>query len=605
MRQLYLNENSVQEIQKKIDAQPWLKKAYEEMIRYCDEELLNLPDDYLEERHGASARKIGAKSAALYTAYLLTGKESYLTKAIRVYEVALDYDLDFYYSLNKHLSMGDATLCMAITYDFLYDHLDEVQREKAEKLTWELANWLHTDDCAWGLPHSMVSSCNHNCVHYGALGVAGMVFDNEEWLAHGKERVDAFLEHCMDKTGYITEGLGYAGYGLHTGILFCEAYKKYTGVQLLDIPNTMNLFMAHCLPELGKTLRIGDDRNGGSMLAPMYLMSRYKNAAGLYLVNQFEEHRGDYFSTRSDDMMSSFVYPFLFLFANETLDLKTPIEANLPLTNIFECGRVMTRSAWEDPMAYYLAITSGENHHYGHNHADKGCFSIHALGEEFYIDPGKETREGRGHNIMQINGVDQRFGDSRAEMLKVEDTKDSLYVVCDTMEAYDYNADALLAISRRNFFYVKGETPFLVIRDDMQTEKTIEVESFFEFMMHTAPGNDIIVKDNYMEITGKNHKNTCRTSFVYPEHVDVKISDEVRNFYNYGKEICATNCFKEAIASCTSYNPFLTTVITFAKAGEPQPVIITTGSVHDMTITVEQNGEKKSVHVSRFEIKQI
>lgn len=603
MRHLFIRENTVEKLKNKIKESSWLGEINRAMIQYS-RELLGTPKEYLEEKKGTTARTMGGKIGTLYTAWLLTEEKNYLQKAKEMFLTASkEKDFAFYYGLNGHLAVGDAALSLAVCYDFLYEYLSEEERNHAEQLLIDLADWLHTCNSTWGLPHYGVSSCNHNSVHYAGMGMCGMLFDRQEWIDHAVMREKEFLKYAADATGYITEGVGYANYGLTTAILFCEAYKTYSGVQLLDLPLTMNQFIGHTLPLPGQLLKINDHGNGGQMMPQLYLMNRYHNAAGMGLVYEYEKAKQTFFTAKDGNMGGGMVFPFVFLFADATLELKSCIEEQVPLTQKFASGRVMTRTAWEDPMAIHVSVNSGKCHHFGHNHSDKGSFTIYGLGEEFLIDVGNGCKEGRGHNIMMINGIDQLYGESEGEILKIEEEEDFLYVVCDTIRSYEYTPKSLLGISRRNILFVKKPFPFLIIRDDMQVERPIEEKQFFEFMMHTAKGNELRVLDGAVEITGQNHGNRCRLQFVYPKQVNTSISREIRTNISYNKRCCSTDQFEEAIASCSGYNPFLTTVITFAKYGEDFPVVVADGDGFDMSISVSDEREDIHVHVTRYEMK--
>ncbi len=602
MRKIFARENLCDEIREKTATLVWLQEAYDKMLEVSDD-LLAVPDNtYLQNPLGYTARTIGGKVGALYTTWVATSEERYLSKAIKMFMEAVEAGFDFYFKMNHHLAIGDAALAISVSYSLLYDQLNENQRLSAEKIITELAHWLHTEDSTWGLPSKSVTSCNHNCVHYGALGICGMILENEEWLSHGLDRVKGYIKFASDETGYIPESLSYHNYGMQTCVIFCEAYKEITGIQLLDKPALANQFIAHMLPTPGECLKLNDHGSDMNLLPQLYYMNRHDNAAGMYLIWQHERANGEYFSHYPSNMKGGFVYPFIYMFANTAVIPKSPVECGTPLTQIFECGRVMTRTAWEDERAIYLSITCGYNDHSGHNHADKGGFNIYGLGEDFLVDVGKDTNEDRSHNIMMINGIGQPKGVSRGEILTVEDKKDSLFVVCDTTHSYVYTPSTLLGMARRNIIFVKEPIPYLIIRDDMQVERAKEEEQFYEFMMHTKKGNRFVVDDKSIEIIGQKYGNKCRLSFVYPQRVDVKISDEKRYNIAYRQSICCTDFYEEAIASTTSYNPFMTTVITFANAGEEYPIITTDGTVHDLNIMVEKDGIKSLAHVTRFNI---
>lgn len=610
MRRVFCDEEQLTAMMhNKTEKLDWLKPVYNRMIEVSNILLDTSAKEWFavnpvtKAAYGTTARRIGGKIGALYTSWLLTEEKKYLTKAISIFDEAIHRDFDYYHSINQHLSVGDAVLAISLSYNFLYDHLKEEQKKQSEKTLRSLAYWLHTDNCTWGLPQSTVTSCNHNCVHYGALGLCGLLLEEEEWLVHGKERVQAFLTHCADKTGYVTEGFSYLNYGHLTAILFCEMYHQIYGEQLYDMPETINQLLAQTLPTPGNMLKLNDHGvSVENMLTQVYLASRYKNAAALYIINEYEKTIGQYFSDWDMDMSGGFVYPFIYIFADENLVPQKPSECNTALTQIFESGRVMTRTAWDDPMAFHVSVSSGHCFHSGHNHADKGSFTIYGLGEEFLIDVGALTNEGRSHNIMMINGVSQMFGISEGKILEVRDTEESLFVACDTLKSYVYTPKSLLGMARRNFLFVKKPFPFLVIRDDMQVEWSGHDEQFFEFMMHTQKGNTIDLSSSAVEIMGQNYGNKCKLNFVYPENVEVTLSKENRMNLSYGRQIASSGLFEEAIASCKAYNPFMTTVVTFAENGKDFPIVTTEGTPMDLHITVKNSDKECNVKVERYNI---
>lgn len=610
MRRVFCDEDQLMTImQRKIEKADWLKSVYSRMLEVSNMLLDTNEKEWFavnpvtQKAYATTARRIGGKIGALYTSWLLTREKKYLTKAIDIFDVALHRDFAYYHSLNNHLSVGDATLTLSLSYNFLYNHLQKEQKEQSEKLLRNMADWLHTDNCPWGLPQSTVTSCNHNSIHYGALGLCGLLLEEEEWVQHGKDRVRAFLSHCADKTGFITEGFSYLNYGHLTAILFCEAYHHIYGEQLYDMPKTINQLLAQSLPVPGKMLKLND--HGASvenMLTQIYLSNRYKNAAALYTIIKYEETIGEYFSDWNMNMSGGFVYPFIYMFVDENLIPQKPSECNTELTQIFESGRVITRTAWDDPMAIHVSMSSGHCFHSGHNHADKGSFTIYGLGEEFLIDVGAATNEGRSHNIMMINGVGQMFGISEGRVLETRDTEESLFVVCDTLKSYEYTPKSLLGIARRNFLFVKKPFPFLVIRDDMQVECPVHEDHLFEFMMHTEKGNIFNLYPSSVEIIGQNYGNKCMLNFVHPENIEINLCKEERSNVSYGRNVISLGLFEEAIASCKAYNPFMTTVITFAEKGKDFPKISISGDPLNMHLKLENGNEECTVDVKRYDM---
>ena len=608
MRRVFCDEEVlIKMIRTKVEQAEWLKPVYERMLEVCDLLLETTEKEWFpinqttKVPYGTTARRIGGKIGALYTAWLMTSYRPYLNKAIDIFREAIQKDLEYYHRINQHLSVGDAVLELSLSYNFLYDYLQEDQKIQCERLLRSMSDWLHTDNCTWGLPEKAVTSCNHNSVHYGALGLCGLLLEEDEWLEHGKERVQAFLCCCADETGFVTEGFSYLNYGHLTSIIFCESYKQIFGEQLYDMPNTINQLLAQTLPTPGKMLKVND--HGASvenMLTQLYLACRYKNAGALYIITEYEKMIGQYFSDWNMDMSGGIVYPFIYIFADENLIPQKPSECDAELTQIFESGRVMTRTAWDDPMAIHVSISSGRCFHSGHNHADKGSFTIYGLGEEFLIDVGASSNEDRAHNIMMINGVGQMFGISEGRILEKRDTKESLFAACDTLKSYVYTPKSLLGMARRNFLFVKTPIPFLVIRDDMQIEWPGYGEHYFEFMMHSQKGNGIITRESSVEIIGQNYGNRCKVEFVCPDNVKVALSEEARTNISYGKPVVSSGLFEEVIASCEAFNPFLTTVITFAEKDEEFPEVMTVGDPLDMSIVLRKNDEECVVKVERY-----
>lgn len=589
-----------QKIAHKIERLDWLRAASAKMYQIADL-ILDTPSDWLDENKGTTARKIGGKIGTLYTVWLLNGDERYLNKAKQIFDQALEKEFDYYYKLNYHLSVGDAVLAITMSFNLLYDHLSDEQREKAVVRLNELADWLYTTDSTWGLPQKSVTSCNHNCVHYGALGLCGLLLENEIWLKRGKERVEAFLEAATDETGYFTEGLSYMNYGNMTAILFCEAYNEVLGVQLYNKESSIRQVVAHMLPKAGEVLKLNDHGESvENMLPQVYLANRVHDAGAMYLINEYETAIGDYFSDWSMDMSGGFVYPFLYMFADETVQPVKPSEYGTPKTQIFEAGRIMTRTAWDDPMAFHVSVSCGHCFHNGHNHADKGAFTVYGMGEEFLIDIGCKSNEDRSHNILMINGIGQPNGRSRGEIREVRDSEDALFVSCDTTRSYIYTPQTLIGMAFRNVLFIKKPFPMLVIRDDVQLERPLDEDQKFEFMMHTRKNNPIRLRENEVEIIGQNYGNRCRLQFVNPAHVDVAISHENRLNRSYGKMIESAPLSEEAIATCYGYNPYLTTVITFAGKNGEYPEITTTGDPLHLSIRADYQGQTKLVNVFRY-----
>ena len=597
-------------IKEKIKEAVWIRNIYENLIKLC-KPLMECTRPFEITAPGvvgSAARAYGAKMAMLITAGEISGEEEYIQKAkdMLLY-AAEEKDVEYYKGLNGHLAVADAAFTYAVCYDLLLKRLDKAEKETVKAAMNELAVFLYECGTTWRLPHSGVTSCNHNSVHHGALGLCAMILGNNEWLDFAIQRVTGYLEFFADKTGYVTEGVSYTYYGLTNAIVFCEAYQNLTGVDLIgryeNMKKVPDQFIEHMLPRYDALLSFNDHTRIIGNSAPfIYLVSRYGCLDGLYLWRKLEEGSKCFGSGIEESYRNGIVFPFILHWANEKMPQVPPSVLNRPLSKIFDSGRCMMRTAWDDEKATLVSFTSGKDMHRGHNHPDQNSFTAYSLGEEFLIDPGSLACDSRSHNIVMVNSIGQYFGCSRGEIKEFNDYGRYVKVTGDATEAYIWEGDNLVGYAVRQLLFIRYPHPVIIVRDDIQTEN--DRENFYEFMMHTLPQNEFYEKDGSVYIKGCNYGNLCRVKMVYPENINIKIYDKVeRNVFHYQKTHDLSKHHKEALISTTGRSPFFTAVITFGENEKDMPDVSCMGNGCSMSLTIDfTDGHSESVDIERFDI---
>lgn len=594
-----------QEILEKIEKQQWMQNVYENMLHIADEFMLmeepfRIPE---ETQNRVAALTYNSRISILITAGKLTGKQTYIQKAIDyLLYVAKHVDLETKW-FHKHLTVADATMGMVICYDLLEDDLTQDQKEIVLSKMNLFATYLYECNTTWGLPHKGVQGCNHNTNHFSALGMAALVLKKEDWLEKAIGRVEKYLIGCADDTGYIPEGISYNCYGMTNSIIFSEYLKIVTGKDLIaNMPSLEHMtqqLIEHSLPRVYRYLALSDNFGQvGNSLAPVYLASRLKDETALYLWYESEAKQGSYGSSSDMDFSTGPVFPFILAWADENLKMTSPGTANRPLSHKFTCGRAMARTAWDDEFATAISVTCGYDFHRGHNQPDQGSFTIYSEGEDFIIDPGRAARLDRCHSGLFVNGYGQHMGISHGEMLAFEDNGQSVHIVADITESINW--ESLVGFARRNFLFVRYPIPMLIIRDDIQTENDMVNDNKALFI--TRYENEVQTYENYIDIIGEHHQNKCRIQVVYPEKVTTSKIDEITEVIHVEKDQPRKGSYKECSIQTHARNPYFTTVITFAKNGCEFPNISSTGTWDNLDIVVENDKDKVEVKVERFDL---
>jgi len=481
-----------------------------------------------------------------------------------------------------HLQVSDATQGMVLGYDLVYPLLSNQEQklvlDEIEKFADELTHHKST----WGMDAPGVLSCNHNSVHYGALGLAALtlwnsdIAERKQWLQRAIGRVDGYLASFIDKTGYGTEGHHYFAYGLGGSSVFSWALKRSNGPDLIAQNPTVALaadqVLWKLLPFEGRMLALNDNNEIPSDVASMAGALTYQKPhqlwAWLQSVNQ----------SNASHLLAGFgnttyTAPFLFMWGNEPLEPKSPKDVNLPLGHHFESGRVFLRSSWEGVDAAHFSMTSGYDFHRGHDQQDENSVTFYAFGEGFLIDPQYQPERSEAHTTLRIQGAEQIKGGD-GNIAKYREDEFGALVVGQAENAYDFD-QVVVGYATRKSYFVRGPVPYLVFRDDAQVEHDRSGEYVARYI--TYPKNKIIADGKAVKIKGQRGKSSAKL-MVFSEGEQIQIvEDDIQNkkFVNRGTTYAYAKYLRRASVTVDAVNPkFLSILVPFKDENDLPDVTV-------------------------------
>lgn len=283
----------------------------------------------------------------------------------------------------------------AITYDWIYDALDDAQRARygnalAGWLTWytgeaaiTLKNGAWDYNQTWGPSHlnTMHSRDAITQKLLISLAIAGAPTEHQDqarqFLTSWATRIPRDCIPAFDAMGGSwSESHGHGSYGPIAVIPYAfEAWRTATG---------QNLFVAGkswgFLPEMSRWLtylrvpyvdrHAFIDDGGGDRF------SGFANSAPLIaraLRDPLAQWQADQAAAGNEYRYATWQR---VVFADPTQPAKSPAELKLPLGYLFVgAGHVFMRSSWDDPNATWAFFGAGP-HRVGHQHDDEGSFII-------------------------------------------------------------------------------------------------------------------------------------------------------------------------------------------------------------------------------------
>jgi hypothetical protein len=400
---------------------------------------------------------------------------------------------------------GDAGRLMAAVYDWLYNGLNEAQRDRIrgallEKVVtrvrgdYEFHWWATAYRCNW------CGVCN------SGIGLTGLALLTEnpqltDIVAESYNRINSMFNELGVDGGW-QEGGGYWNYGVHTSTFFADALKRATNSKynlfenerLKNNPATFPLYIS--LP--GRKSINFEDSGGGGYIGNTHLINKLatetNNGEAAWYSEQFLGSGNDIFDI---------IWP--------KPEIK-PVAPSNPSKHFRTIDWWVLRSDFNDPSKVVVAGKAGMNDDPHHGHLDIGHFVVYWQNDYFIQDKGKEGgydekffddarweyphASSEGHNVIFVNGEKQIPGKLRKQPYNYEiggkvlefSTSEKIdYVLMDPTNAYPKNE---LKGWRRHVILEKPE--ITVVFDEIKSKPDSKIELRFH------PGVDFEVKDKFV-----------------------------------------------------------------------------------------------------------
>lgn len=476
---------------------------------------------------GTAGRYVQRRLGILALAGYLTEEEQYFTKGTKILlAVVRQFQADNPDHWRTHLQYGDAAQGLALGYDLLYPHLSDAERAEVRTELREYGHHLFTDGSAWGSPSPGVTSCNHNSVQFGALGLTALALgDQPNWVARATDRVRGFYKYFVDPTGYVTEGHHYLSYGQLGAYPFSRALKRSGGPDLVaeqPLVSKINDQFVWILLPFDNQIRTLNDNNP-QPIGPIAMVHplQHQNPVHLWAWWQAIGPAG----TQANGLgleNDGFGELFPFIIGDAPLEPVSPGQADWPLGKHYESGRVFLRSAWDNSDAAHVVFKSGYDMHQGHNQQDENSIAFAALGEDFLTDPGYWPDGSQCHTTLKINGVEQQIG-SVGRVVDYREDDHGAFVRGQAPEAYPL-IPGFIGHAERKLYFVRGPQPYLIWRDDVGIEvghKPVEIISRYV----TNKANTIKQHGDGAIIKGGNGRASCLI-LAYSENQPIVVSED-------------------------------------------------------------------------------
>ncbi len=581
---LFFIRDDLPAVRARAESTAWLKQARDGLIAEADRMLDTPTKPYplLEAGEGIAGRALQQRVGLLAFAGYLTADERYSTRARAILLAATRQTSPRNHrNWKTHLQYSDAAQAFAIGYDWLAPFMTEAERTEVRREVAEFGELIYSDDSAWGKPDPGVTSCNHNAVQFGALGLCALVLgDRPEWLARATERVRGYLHHFADGTGYATEGHDYMSYGLVGALPFATALLRQGGPDLVGeqpaFPLTSDQLLWKLLPFEGRMLAMNDNNENACTSTVVYAMLRYRQPIHLWAWLESMSGPGSE-GAMVGSLRKGLAAPFLFLWAYPPLEPTAPTTGSLPLGHRFESGRVFLRSSWTDPAAAHVSFTSGYDFHRGHNHQDENAVTLYALGEGFLIDPGYQPAGSRSHNTLRSIGGAEQAPNSSGRLIAYREDKHGAFVRGQAPEAYDWSKSVVGHFDRKVYF-VRGPQPYLAWRDDAQTEYD-DPQTEFVAQFVTYPQNRINITTDGFVIQGARTGARCLVRVMSPVTKAKAVVENLagQTFDTRGKTYKYARFYQGVTVTARALNPkFVTIAFPFRRENEIPRIELTT-----------------------------
>ncbi len=595
---LFFELKDIPKIQERIDSSQWLQDAFQYSIYEADFFLETKTQPYsltskTDKETGITANGIGTAGRAVqhrlatlgFVGYI-TGEQKYLDKGKEILlAVIRQTEPDTHAHWIKHLQTGDVSQGLAYGYDFFAHLLSDAEHTEVRNYLEKLGHFLVHQDTTWSKPAPGVTSCNHNSVHHGGMGLLALALGgHQDWLDKARKRVRGYFEHYIDETGYATEGHDYYGYGMSGAMPFSYALHRKTGEVLWDTQPHFSLgpdqLLWKLMPFEGRLIAMND--NPGDDCEPSGVLPALMSNNGVQLWAWLESlPKTKDGLRRTNGKKSKGHTSFLkFLLSDTSTEPIHPASVDTPLGHHFESGRVFLRNKWQGEDAAHVSFTSGYDFHRGHNHQDENSLTFAAFGEDFITDPGYLPIHTEQHTVLTVNGVGMIAG-SEGRLINYREDEHGAFVRGQTEDAYDFDLQ-FVGYAERKSYFVRGPHPYLIWRDDMGLEDDSVAEYKAHYISHKK--NILHEEGKSVRIDGARGKASCMLHvFSEGEQIKVQVDDlEGETFVRRGKDQMYLDHLKRASATVHKKNPrLLSIVLPFYKEKDLPNIDVDFDEKHD------------------------
>lgn len=400
---------------------PVYKKMYTELRSHCDRYLNETPSGY-EIRDGirllAVVRENEDRMLALAILYNLTGEEKYARRAYEeMYVSACFVDFNPYHFLD----VGEMTACLGLTYDWMYQWMDNTQRRIIREAIIKKGIYPIIEDFD-GKPRSRSWNwrgelADNWCLVISGVAVGAMsVFDEADGL--DRTNCERAMEQCLldirralslfAPYGAYEESFNYWDYAmrfyvqtmgaLETALGDDLGYEDVVGMSMTDqyisaMNGSVQAFSYHDTGEMAVTwfsplLWLAKTFNRPEIAQPRIEYIKKSNSGKTNIIWDF------YFYDPAFNNVSS---------SNRQLDVSLPIAEVATMRSGFDTQDMWLGLHCDDPIG-------GE----GHDHMDSGVFVLDSQGVSWFVDIGADSYNipnysqayrvrGEGHNLVIFN----------------------------------------------------------------------------------------------------------------------------------------------------------------------------------------------------------
>lgn len=538
---LFANEAGWETLRQQVKTDPVSRELFEAVIARADGLLEKPTVIYQKEgrRLLGPARQGEGRIICLSMAARLTGEARYVDRAIQEMRAVAEVKD---WNPSHFLDTAEATLGLAVGFDWLYDHLSAEDRERFEQAIIRKglsASYDPTGNALWWI--NGINNWNQVC-HAGMIAGALAIAPNNPEL--GVDIVNRALENlplaakAYAPNGAYAEGPMYWGYGTMFHVMLTDLLQNSLG-STSDTENFEGFlesadFMAQVTGPSGRFFNYADGVETRRFQPALFWFAGERRQPSI--VNHDVKEIAPFIEKirNGDPGEDNYLFPFALLW---WVPGAKDDAASLPLHWVGRGANPVAihRSAWNDPQAAYLAIKGGRANS-PHAHMDAGSFVLEADGERWAVDPGMQnynSLESKGlklwnsnpdadrwrifrlgpeaHNILRFNGENPKH-DGFAEIVESESTVDGSQTLVDLSAVYPVSASEV----RRG---VKLSNEGRMWIQDEWTTRDQSVEVTFQWLTRAA----VAISGNELTLTQNGKQLNIRV--IAPDDAEIEVEE--------------------------------------------------------------------------------